>query len=92
MYRYLPVGAAQADFDDACVCTYIAGGCDTGRSTLQCCLMEAVCQDTLWPTCMVRMSKRPRNSFSEITIPKMVLYISAEVPEYLQKAQVVVGC
>lgn len=53
--------------------------------------MEAVCQDTIWPTCMVRMSKRPKNSFREITIPKMVLYMSAEVPEYLQKAEVVVS-
>jgi hypothetical protein len=33
---------------------------------------------------MVRISKRPRNSFSEIASPKMVLYMSAEVPEYLQ--------
>lgn len=34
---------------------------------------------------MVLMSNRPRNSFTEITMPKMVLYMSAEVPEYLQQ-------
>jgi hypothetical protein len=33
------------------------------------------------------MSNRPRKSFSEMTSPKMVLYISAEVPEYLQSRQ-----
>ena len=31
---------------------------------------------------MVRMSKRPRKSFKDTTSPKMVRYISADVPLY----------
>jgi hypothetical protein len=69
----------------------VASGCDIGRHAFEVCLTAAVCQDAQ-PTCMVRMSKRPRNSFSEITIPKMVLYMSAEVPEYLQTPQVLIRC
>ena len=33
-------------------------------------------------TCMVRMSKRPKNSLREIVRSKMVLYMSADVPLY----------
>ena len=32
--------------------------------------------------CMVRISKRPRKSFRETTSPKMVRYMSADVPLY----------
>ena len=34
------------------------------------------------PACIVRMSKRPRNSFTEMSRSKTVLYMSAEVPLY----------
>lgn len=33
-----------------------------------------------WPTCMVRMSKRPRKSLTDTSSSNTVRYMSAEVP------------
>ncbi len=76
----------------ACLSTTAHTAIDARDTDAQADCIGAVCdayEGCIWAkevrACMVRMSKRPRNSFSDTSSPKMVRYMSAEVPEYLRQ-------